>query len=377
LTNSCGAYEKSEEPLCSPPVFKPHRTLWFLALSLAACGSKDENPQREPPPPAPKAAACDTPRKSDDPTALTLFPDKLEGFCLDPSGSDKAYGEGTKSPLDGICNIFDGECEIYLSGGVKRVVKGRYVDGGGSVATIDVYLSQFESTDAAYAMFTKRVVGDGDPAHEDTPRPIAGGGAAALGVGNAYVWRGEHLAEITYNDEAATTEAQIKTQADKLLPPLAKAFGEKLPGKTDPPESVAKLPKEGLLPLGVRLLTKDMLGVAGAGGGAFGYYREGEARWRLLSLPRGDGDQAADVLKGFGKLKGAVEEKGLGDGAYRFMYEPTGLPKTEWIVARKGPWIVGIGDEDRVLSDGMSADEHKQKTLAQDAKRDKLKAILR
>jgi hypothetical protein len=347
----------------------------FIAGALG-CNDSDKAPSREPPPPEPKPATCDAARSVNDPANLALFPERIEGFCLDPSPSDKGYGEGTKNPLDGICNLFDGECEVYLGGGVKRVVEGHYVDGGGSGATIDVYLSQFESPEAAYAMFTKRVVGDGDPAHEDTPKPIAGGGAAALGLGNAYLWRGAHLAEITYNDAAAKTEAEIKTQTDRLLPPLVKAFGDKLPGKPELPESAAKLPPEGLIPLGVRLVTKDILAVAGAGGGAFGYYRDGEVRWRVLSIAKADADQANDALENFGKIKGAAAETGLGDEAYRFMHEPVGLPKTEWIIARKGAWIVGIGDEDRVLVEGMSADDHAKKTLTQEGKRERLKKLL-
>src|SRR5690606_37770840 len=160
-----------------------------------------------------------------------LFPSKADGFCLDPNGSDKAFGEGAPQHLDGICDLFDGECEIYKRHGVERVVEARDVDGGGTAATIDVYLSRFGSRDAAYAMFTKRVVGDVDPAHPDTPDPIEAGGAAALGIGNAYLWKGSHLVEITYNDSAATSVDQVQKKANALLPPLVKAFADKLPGE--------------------------------------------------------------------------------------------------------------------------------------------------
>src|SRR5262249_43142041 len=155
---------------------------------------------------------------------------------------------------------------------VRRVTELRYVDGAGSPATIDIHLSKFGTIEAAYAMFTKRVVGDSDPTDEATPKPIEAGGAAALGPGNAYLWRGNFLAEITFNDESAS-EPAVKASGDRLLPPLAKEIGAKLPGDTAPPPGVAELPREGLVPLGIRYWTKDLLGVEGVGGGAVGYYK--------------------------------------------------------------------------------------------------------
>lgn len=347
-----------------------------LTTCLLGCEEKQTAPRREPPPPAAKPAACDGERKVNDPTNVKFFPATAGPFCLDPAGSDKAYGDGTKNPINGICNLFDGECEIYLSGGVERVVEARYVDGKGSGATIDVYLSKYESSEAAYAMFTKRVVGDLDPAHPDIAKPTAGGGAAALGIGNAYLWRGSHLAEITYNDAAANSEQEIRKAADSLLPKLVKAFGDKLPGEPDLPPSAAKLPKEKQLVLGVRFLNDKLLGIEGTGAGAFGYYADGAVRWRILSVAKGDAAQAKDLMRTFSQTGGAAKEKGIGDEATRFMHTPMGLPKTEWLIARKGGWVVGIGDEDRVLREGMTPEEHRDKTLTLDAKRELLKQVL-
>ncbi len=347
-----------------------------LLCALAACDGTKPAPDRQPPPPPAKPAACSGAGKMSDPKTVTRFPPEAGVFCLDPAGSHRAYGEGSKRPLNGICNLFDGECEIYLSGGVTRVVEARYVDGEGSGATIDVYLSKYASTEEAYAMFTKRVVGDLDPAHEDMGKPTPGGGAAALGIGNAYLWRGTHLAELTYNDTAANTEEQIRTRADALLPGLVKTFGAKLPGKLELPLSAAKLPDAERLTLGIRYSNKKLLGIDGAGGGALGYYRDGEKRWRVLSVVKGDAEQASDLLKTFARMAGAAEEKGIGQGATRFMHTPMGLPKTEWLIARKGSWLVGIGDEDRVLREGMTPDEHRTKTLELRAKRERLKKIL-
>ncbi|MEM9693523.1 MAG: DUF6599 family protein, partial [Myxococcota bacterium] len=243
-------------------------------------------------------------------------------------------------------------------------------------ATIDVYLSRYSSREKAYAMFTKRVVGDGDPAPPDTPKPIKGGGAAALGLGNAYLWKDTHLVEMTYSDTAAASEQAVKAKADKLLPGLAAELGAKLPGETKVPAAVALLPSPQRLPLGVRFVREKALGVKGAGPGAYGYYQDGDKRWRVLAMVATEQAQAEDVFKTFGKLEGATEEKGLADDAIRVVVADRG-PEAEWLIARKGVTILGIGDENRVLRSGMSADEHGAKTLSREEKKERLIALLK
>jgi len=340
-------------------------------LLLNAC--KDEPPKREPPPPEPTAASCSKERKVNDPSNVESFPNGFESFCLDPAGSDRGYGEGAKNALEDICELFDGECEIYKRFGVKRVIEAHYVDGKGSGATVDVYLSKYDSSENAYGMFTKRVVGDGDPAHPDTARPTPSTGVAALGQGNAYVWRGPFLAELTYNDSKASA-AQMKERGDALLPVLVKAFSEKLTGETKPPAAVAALPEDKLLPLGIRYVSKEALEVPGTPGGAFGYYRMDQRRWRVLSMVVGDEDQAEDVIKIFAKQPGAAVEKEV--NGVRFMHQPPDVPQSEWILGRKGSRILGVGDEPRALREGMSAEEHRSKTMPQDEKRKLLRELL-
>lgn len=353
----------------------------LLALTSLAGGCKEEEPRRAPPPPAPSAkpAACAGGGGTlADAQSAPFLPRVSGGFCLDPNGGDKAFGEGAPLPLDQICDLFDGECEIYKGYNVRRVLEARYVDGAGSAATIDVHLSKFGTTESAYAMFTKRVVGDGDPADEATPRPTEGGGVSALGVGNAYLWRGLYLAEITYND-ASAAESAVRAASDRALPPLVKEMGSKLPGETAPPPAVGALPKEGLLPLGVRYITKDVLGVDGVGAGAFGYYREGDKRFRMAAIVRGDVDQAKDVLATLAKQPGATKEKGIGDGGVRFMHKDAkdgdGIA-VEWLFARAGKAVLGIGDEVRVLRSGMTADDVAKVSLPKDAKAERLKKAL-
>jgi hypothetical protein len=53
-----------------------------------------------------------------------------------------------------------------------------------------------------------------------------------------------------------------------------------------------------------------------------------------------------------------------------------GSPQAEWLIARKRKALLGIGDEFLVLRDGMTAAEHRTRTLSQDLKRKRLKALL-
>ncbi|HSN96958.1 MAG TPA: DUF6599 family protein, partial [Candidatus Nanopelagicales bacterium] len=199
--------------------------------------------------------------------------------------------------------------------------------------------------------------------------------AAALGLGNAYLWRGLYLAEITYSDESAA-EAALKAASDALLPPLVKEMGEKLPGEPALPAPAAALPKDDRLPLGIRYVIKDALGVAGVGGGAFGYHRTGDKRYRVLALVREDADQAKDVLASFAKQTGATKEKGVEGGIVRLMHKDGDAPQTEWVLARSGKTVFGIGDEARALRAGMTAEEHAKVSLTKEEKVERLKKAL-
>jgi hypothetical protein len=122
-------------------------------------------------------------------------------------------------------------------------------------------------------------------------------------------------------------------------------------------------------------VTKDLLSETGIGAGAFGYYRAGEKRFRFAALLRSDAEQAKDVLVTLAKVPGAAKEKSAGEGGVRFMHKGEGAP-TEWVFARAGKLVLGIGDEARVLRSGMSAEEHAKVTLARDEKIERLKKAL-
>jgi hypothetical protein len=365
--------KKGATPLTKGPLADPALIATALLAAALVTGCKeDAPPKREPPPPASvaKPAACATGGGViGDADVSKLVPRVIGDFCIDPNDSEKTFGEAAKAPLDKICDLFDGECEIYKGFNLRRLVALRYVNGAGKAATIDMYVEKYASAESAYGMFTKRVVGEGDPAREDTPKPIEGGGSAALGKGSAQLWRGSYLVELTYADEAANAEA-IDAACAKLLPALVKEIGAKIPGDTALPAAALALPKEHRLPLGIRWATKDVLGIEPLAPAAFGYYADGARRYRMLAAQR-EPDAAKDLLATIAKQPGATKEKGPGDGQVRLVRKE-GAVSVEWIFTRKGNVILGVGDEPLALRPGMPPEQATKLTLSHD---EKLKAL--
>lgn len=310
-----------------------------------------------------------------DKVSAGMFARTAGDYCVDPNGETRAYGDNAPANIDKVCTeLFDGECEVYKSFGLQRVVTLRYVDGKGSPGAVNVNLSRFASKEGAYAFFTKRVVADADPV-ESAPAPLEAGGAAASGTGIAYVWRGEHVVELSYTNEVEAPE-QLKQSASKAIQPIAKAIGEKLGGDKEPPKAVAALPAEARIPLGITFTTTDALGIAGVGAGAVGYYKDGAKRWRVLSLTRADEDAAKDVLKTLKKVEGSKALKGQTfDGLSFERRDDDSSPKITWMLCRKGEQVFGIGDEEYVLSSGMAAAEAEKVSLTETEKIERLKKL--
>ncbi len=363
--------------------------LGALAALAGGCGGDKKDtgggdrpaPRGAPPPPSAEAAARPGACKAGggevkDPVSAAFFPRASAGYCVNPEGETKAFGEKAPKPIDGICGLFDGGCELYRQHQVKRTASVDYVDGAGSPATVTATLSQFASSEFAYAMFTRRVTSDEDPARTDMPKAVDVGVQGALGTGSLYAQKGPYLLELSYvnTDE---DEKRMRESGEKVLPPLAKDIAAKLPGGPDVPPAVGKLPTEGRLPLGVAYAAAAALGVEGTGPGAVGFYREGDKRYRVLVVNKADPDQAKDVLKLFAKKRGAAEEKNLGDAAVRLMLQDgEDAPKAEWFVARKGPLVVGVGDEPFAVKPGASAAEFEKASLPRDDKRKRLQTLL-
>lgn len=334
--------------------------LLVLLSAISACSgcSKDEKRGSggEPPPPPPpsastaKAGACASGGgELTDAISAAYLPKSAGGYCVDPQGEVKTYGEKGKLSMDEVCTTaFDGECEVYKRFGLKRVVSLHYVDGSGKGGTVEVNVSQFADVAGAYGMYTLRVVA-GDPAEPSTPKPFEAGAAGAIGTGRAYVWRGQHLVELQYVNEQEAP-ADLAKSSDTILRAVGKEIGAKLPGPLTPPPAAKALPEANRIPNGIVFQPKDILAWNGVGPGALGFYKDGDRRWRTLAIFKDDAEQAKDAFKTIKSKPGTLPVAGIGDeAAHVVVAGQGGSPKVEFLVARKGNAIWGIGDEEYAL----------------------------
>ena len=348
----------------------------LLALGgLAAC--KDDKPRNDNPPPAPPPSAATASAGAcakgggelTDPISAPLLPKAAGGYCVDPQGEIKTYGEKGKLSMDEVCTTaFDGECEVYKRFGLKRVVSLHYADGSGKGGTVEVNLSQFADVPGAYGMYTLRVVA-ADPAEPSTPRPLAAGAAGAIGTGRAYVWKGQYLVELGYVNENESPEALVKS-SEAILTTVAKEIGERLPGAATLPPAAQQLPTGSRVPNGVVLHPKDVFGWKGIGPGAVGFYKENDRRWRVLSIVKDDADQAKDAFKTIRSKPGSLPVANLGDEAAHVIVpvgEEKNAVKVEMLVVRKGNVVWGIGDEEYALRSASGAEREKVRLTKDEA----------
>jgi hypothetical protein len=281
-----------------------------------------------------------------DPIAAKLLVSQVGGYCLDPNNEVRTYGKEAKGTIEQVCTeLFDGECEVYRSFGLERVVAARYADGEGSPGTVSLNLSRFESAQGALGFFTKRVVGDADPASLTTESMDAGA-MAVLGSGTAYLWRGVYVVELAYANDNEAPDA-IKASGRKILPLLGKAIGELIPGDKQLPRVARLLPEAERLPMGLLFEPKDALGIEGTGPGAIGFYRSNATRYRILVLDRANDAAAQDVVKTLKRVAGVSETKGLLPTLTLNLGTTEGSRKVQWVFGRAGKTVIGIGDEER------------------------------
>ena len=348
--------------------------------ALAGCDDKDKGKiSGDVPPPsaAPPAAGGDGGPSAcaggggelTDAVSAPYFTKMIGTWCVDPQSEVKTYGEKAKFNMDQVCTQeWDGGCEQYKGFGLSRFVQVHYIDGAGKGGTVDVALTKFKDDNGAYAMFTDRVVGnERDAADPSTPRVLQAGAAGAMGTGRAYVWRGQHLIELQYNNENETAEQLAKSSLE-VLTKMAKALGEKLPGPMTLPTAAQLLPDANRVPNGILFNPKDAFGWKGVGPMAQGFYKDGDKRWRVLSVVRDDVEQAKDVFKTIKATPGTLPIAGQGDEAAHVVV-PTGDkgkgPKLEMLIVRKGAQVWGIADEEFALRG--AADQAKARVSKEDA----------
>jgi len=346
--------------------------------------NKDEPKQGgdvPPPPPSAvasstKVSACAAPGEVSDSISAGFFPKTVLAYCIDPQGETKTYGEKGKLSMEEVCTTaFDGECEVYKRFGLKRVVSFHYVDGGGKGGSVEVVLSRFADDGGAYAMYTMRVVA-GDPAEKSAPRVLDAKAAGAIGTGRAYVYRGQYLAELQYNNEQESPDALAKS-SESVLSALGKQIGDKLTGSPDKPAAARALPKENMIPNGISFVQKEPLGVGNLGAGAIGFYKDGDKRWRVLSMATADVDQAKDAMKTLRSRPGALPMAGTGDEAVHLTVSAgKDAPKVELYVGRKGPVVMGLADEEYALQAAGTPDKQAGARIPKDDATSRLKALL-
>lgn len=333
-----------------------------VLASLGGCDDKEkasrENAGTPPPPSAPASATAAPCANGGD--ALTdkdlapLVPRMAGNYCI--SGQASVY------TMDTLCEAIDGECEEYKGHGAKRYAVVHYVDASGKPNTINAVVTTFGDPTSAFALYSTRVVGEGDPATLKM-KPLGAGGAGAIGGGTAYVWKGSQLLEMTFNTEDANmTRDQIASASVAAMTPIAQAIASKLPGSTDPLPQVKALPAANEVPLGAALRDKDPMGWKGAPPAAVGYYKDGDKRWRQLVMLADSPAKASAAMQAIKAGGGAAAVPGVGDEATTVT-----VNGAEWVVARKGTTLEGIGDEP------MAANAPK---LSKDDKVSKLKAWL-
>jgi hypothetical protein len=150
-----------------------------------------------------------------------------------------------------------------------------------------------------------------------------------------------------------------------------------MPGDATLPPAVLALPTENRLPMGVAYAVGDVFGVPGIGGGAVGYYKDGERRYRVVALLRPDEDAAGDVLETLKKTAHATTLKELLFPAMAFGSErDDSAPRTDWVAGRKGSRVFGVGDEELVLGGGRSKEDEQRLKLTKDEKVARLKKIV-
>lgn len=390
--------------------------LFVAGCACVSTGCKDDakngGPKGSPPPPPPGVAASgsgsaaagsvcnDAAIGFSDPRTATVLPTKIAGFCALKANPVQVWGDGTSKDIKDIADAIDGAGDIYVRNYfARRFEIAKYSDERGTLAEVEVWVSTFGKPESAYGLFSYRVVANVDPdpaaaakAKRRPMKPIPGGGAAALGNAQAFMWKGNVLIEATYNADPSKSAEQATAEADVALPAVIKAIGDKIAGGSDLPLDVRLLPTEaeGRLPLGIDYVPPkfvrpegkaDALHLDAGGGYAVAYLKEGIKRSRVLAFSRDEVDAARDVMSAFRKLAGAVtlKEKDFGDEAVFFPFVvgpggPGAEGKAEGIAVRKGRIVLAMIDEELALGDPAIKDLYPR--TSKDEKITKLKALL-
>src|SRR5690606_6616763 len=101
------------------------------------------------------------------------------------------------------------------------------------------------------------------------------------------------------------------------------------------------LEQPGLDPLGVAVSSDEILGVAGTGAGAIGYYSTSTPPHRVLSAERRDEAGAKDLLRLLGRSGASNKLKGR--DILRVRRTREGQPPETWFLRKQGNAVLGVG----------------------------------
>lgn len=226
------------------------------------------------------------------------MPARAAGYCVDPNGDVKRYGEGAALSLDSVCvELFNGECEIYKRYGLQSVKTVNYVSERSATISVSAVISSFGTSSGAHGFFTRRVVGDGLPS-QATVESFEVTGRAAMGAGVSYLWRGKQVVEMSYVSELETPD-EVASSGRVVLSALARATAQGLVGAVVPGPGVLLLERLVKRDFGVVGYTDGLLGLVGTGPFVAGFVESGPEHlsYRLLVAERRDEASADDLMK--------------------------------------------------------------------------------
>lgn len=332
----------------------------FVALVFLALGCDRAEVKGEAPPV--KAPVRANPCAKVPSDTIHSLPRKVGGYCVDPASDVRAYGVVAPSPLDDVCvELFNGECELYKSYGLEKVVTSRYVPDDGSSKQVTVVLSSFRHSEGAYGFYSRRVLGDDRPS-QLTVKPLDLEGRGVLGVGMAVVFRGKHVIEATYVSEEETPE-EIEENAPLALIPLSREMAHSLRGTTVPALGIQFLESLGAGTTGTLVLSDGILSERGTGPGQVAYFEKTPTPHRVLLAERRDEDGAKDLLR---LLRRALPgEKVKGKELFEVRHTREGEPPESWYLARSGAALFLVGPLESQRSQGPTTAEERERSAAQ------------
>jgi hypothetical protein len=222
---------------------------------------------------------------------------------------------------DNLFEYMDGNAEGYLIYGFVKM-QGVNCQSGEDTIVFDV--SEMADAESAYGLFT---------ANRDPNGPTE-----KIGMGGQIVPRRAIFAKDKYY-----VEIGISREAPEVLRAFARAMENKIPGRSEPPETLGWFPSEGLARETVRLVPESVLGLRLLRRGYIAQYEYGKAFIVAETSP----ETAAEVMQ---KLRARMSETTaatVGDEAFQARDRYLG----RLCFFRKGRYIAGFAG----LAEGRDA----------------------